>query len=196
MIWNDHAVVPPSEGQHAIGHKFGHYEPLGRNWRGNRAVAHGCDFADRQHDDSGQKLTRQRPGKGLLEPKTWRQSKAVSKLTPISMEVLGKRLASVLPRVRKAPPPGVCHFADERFLNEYDLNLSIISFDLRHELFLMNISKLSCSAGRIFTFRDAREEDFVLPTAGNELVACRCMLRSRQWPRARKFLLRVGDGLF
>ena len=24
IIWNDHTVVPPSEGQHAIGHKLGH----------------------------------------------------------------------------------------------------------------------------------------------------------------------------
>jgi len=54
--------------------------------------------------------------------------------------------------------PSITAFAEEQLLNEYDLNLSIIGFDLRHELFLMKISKLSCSAGRIFTFRDAREE--------------------------------------
>jgi hypothetical protein len=84
-------------------------------------------------------------------------------------------------------------FAEEQFLNEYDLNFSINSFDLGHELFLMNIATLSNRAGWIVTFRDASRDGFVLPTACNEFVY-RCILRSRQWLRARKFLLRVGDG--
>jgi len=59
----------------------------------------------------------------------------------------------------------------------------------------MNIHTLSGSAGRIVTFRDASGEEFVLPTACNEFVY-RCVLRSRQLLRARKFLMRVGDGHF
>jgi hypothetical protein len=86
-------------------------------------------------------------------------------------------------------------FAEEQLLNEYDLNFSINGFDLGHELFLMNIATLPNSAGRIFTSRDASGNGFVLPTACNEFVY-RWILHSRRWLRARKSLLRVGDGYF
>lgn len=57
----------------------------------------------------------------------------------------GRRLETLLalvvgPKWNEFQP--ITAFAEEQFLNKYDLNFSINSFDLGHELFLMNTATL------------------------------------------------------